>query len=183
MARDVRPGHRGEGLESMLGSEGRARLESLMLERTVAWAEAVAPGRVRISSPGEDVAAAAAATADRFGGGPLIVVSAQVPRLGPGHAAAALLDLAEGADASYGPLHSGGWYLAALREVRSDLLPVFAAPDDGEPLISRTLGAAAELGLEVGLLRMERGLETPADARALLADPLLPADVRAVLVR
>lgn len=152
-----------------------------MLARTVAWAEGTAPGRVMVSEPGADVRLAAAEAADRFGGGPLLVVAPQVPRLGEGHAAAALLDLREGADATYGPLNSGGWYLAGLRKVRPELLPEFAAPEEGSPLIARTLGDVAGLGLEVGLLRMERGLDTPADMRALLADPLLPGDVRAVL--
>jgi glycosyltransferase A (GT-A) superfamily protein (DUF2064 family) len=181
MARRAGPGGCRAGLEPLLGADGCMRLEAVMLARTVAWAEAAAPGRVMVSDPGADVRTAAAEAAGRFGGGPLLVVAPQVPRLGEGHAAAALLDLREGADASYGPLNSGGWYLAALREVRAELLPQLAAPDEGTPLIARTLGEVAELGLEVGLLRMERGLETPADARALLADPLLPQDVRAVL--
>ena len=35
--------------------------------------------------------------------------------------------------------------------------------------------------MEVGLLRHERALRTPADAAAFLADPLTPAEVRAAL--
>jgi glycosyltransferase A (GT-A) superfamily protein (DUF2064 family) len=181
MAGEAGAGRCRAGLEPVLGVERCARLEEVMLARTLAWARAAAGGRVMVSEPGEDVRSAAESAAAHFGAGPLLIVAPQVPRLGEGHAAAALLDLREGADAAYGPLQSGGWYLAALREVRAELLPDLSAPEDGTPLLVRTLGDAAGLGLEVGLLRMERGLETPADAWALLADPLLPAEVRAVL--
>jgi hypothetical protein len=43
------------------------------------------------------------------------------------------------------------------------------------------LGRAGELGAEVGMLRHERLLVTPADAAALLADPMAPPDLRAAL--
>jgi hypothetical protein len=45
------------------------------------------------------------------------------------------------------------------------------------------LAAARDAGLEVGLLRAERALHRPADVRAALADPLLPAEVARVLGR
>jgi hypothetical protein len=44
-----------------------------------------------------------------------------------------------------------------------------------------TLAAAQEAGLRLGLLRAERDLDTPDDARALLADPALPGDVASLL--
>jgi len=43
------------------------------------------------------------------------------------------------------------------------------------------LSRAREHELELGLLRYERELRQPLDVRALLADPLAPADVVAVL--
>jgi hypothetical protein len=43
------------------------------------------------------------------------------------------------------------------------------------------LGAINEAGVAVGLLRAERGLRRPADVRAALADPLLDAELRALL--
>ena len=43
------------------------------------------------------------------------------------------------------------------------------------------LERARRLGAEVGMLRHERLLVTPDDAAALLADPLLPAELRAAL--
>ncbi len=47
--------------------------------------------------------------------------------------------------------------------------------------IGLVLKRAGELGAEVGMLRHERLLVTPADAAALLADPLLPDELRAAL--
>jgi hypothetical protein len=41
--------------------------------------------------------------------------------------------------------------------------------------------AAQEAGIEIGLLRVERGLVTAADARAALIDPLTPPEVVALL--
>ena len=41
--------------------------------------------------------------------------------------------------------------------------------------------AAREAGLEVGLLRAERGLRRPDDVRALLADPLTDRELREIL--
>ena len=43
------------------------------------------------------------------------------------------------------------------------------------------LRRARELGAEVGMLRHERVLATPDDAAALLADPLLPDELRTAL--
>ena len=43
--------------------------------------------------------------------------------------------------------------------------------------------AANKAGLEVGILRGERALHRPADARAALADPLLPEAVARALGR
>jgi hypothetical protein len=48
-----------------------------------------------------------------------------------------------------------------------------------------TIGVATvrEAGLELGILRAERALHRPADVRAALADPLLPAGVGRILKR
>ncbi len=43
------------------------------------------------------------------------------------------------------------------------------------------LERAREAGASVGMLRHERMLETPGDVAALLADPLLDAELRAAL--
>jgi len=113
----------------------------------------------------------------RIGRGPVLIARADCPRLGPAHAAAALADLAAGCDVVFGATLEGGWYLAGLREPRAELLTV--APESGG--IAPVLQRARELDAEVGMLRHERVLATPADAAALLADPLLPPELRAAL--
>ncbi len=115
------------------------------------------------------------------GDGPLLIVSCDVPRLTVAHLAVAAADLDAGADASFGSTLDGGAYLLALREARPDLL---AHGPGGEPEragLARALASAHEAELDIGLLRMERRLRDPADAAAMLADPLLPAEVRSML--
>ena len=132
-------------------------VHDVLVARTLAVARAVAD-RVERTDAVEAV-----------GPGPLLVLPAICPRLGTGHVAAALADLAAGCDAAYGPTLEGDWYLAALAAPRADLLT-------GNPFT-----VAREHDVEVGLLRHERALRTPADAAAFLADPLTPAEVRAAL--
>jgi glycosyltransferase A (GT-A) superfamily protein (DUF2064 family) len=108
---------------------------------------------------------------------PLLVVFADMPRLGRWHAEATLEDLAEGADAAIGPTLDGGVYLLALAAEQPALLA--AVPEGGQAVMA----AAGQAGLEIGLLRPEHAVRTTDDRRALLADPLLPAEVRAALVQ
>ena len=74
---------------------------------------------------------------------------------------------------------AGTW--PALREPRPELLTV--APDAWQRAggIGLVLERAREAGASVGMLRHERMLETPGDVAALLADPLLDAELRAAL--
>jgi glycosyltransferase A (GT-A) superfamily protein (DUF2064 family) len=204
------------GLEPLLGPDGCARLQEVLVRRAGAWAAEVAPGRALVAAApppaaphaaaapeGRDVAALVpegttvfpqrgrhrgerlvAAVEEAFaraGPGPLLVAGTGVPRLSAPHAAAALADLAEGCDATFGPALDGGFYLAGL--AGSDAA-VFTLPDEaweGGDLLTGILTRAREHGLELGLLRYERELRAPLDVRAVLADPLAPADVVAVL--
>jgi glycosyltransferase A (GT-A) superfamily protein (DUF2064 family) len=136
------------------------------------------PGVTAFAQEDAEPAAALAAAIARVGRGQLLVAGTDCPRLGAAHAAAALGDLAAGCDVVVGATLEGGWYLAGLREPRPELLAV-APPGAGG--FERVLRRAAELGAEVGMLRHERLLNGPPDAAALLADPLLPADLRAAL--
>ena len=177
----ARAGGAPEGLVSLLGAEAAARLEEVLLEVTVAWAaEAVGGDRVVVERGGV-VATAARGVFERFGGGPVLVVGTTVPRLTRAHAAGALADMEAGADASFGPALDGAYYLLALREPREELLAT--APEDwaGPTVMAKSLRVAAELELDIGLLRTERTLEGPEDVAAFLADPLLPAGIRAAL--
>jgi glycosyltransferase A (GT-A) superfamily protein (DUF2064 family) len=136
------------------------------------------PGVTAFAQEDAEPAEALAAAIARIGRGPLLVAGVDCPRLGAAHAAAALGDLAAGCDVVVGATLEGGWYLAGLREPRPELLTI-APPGAGG--FERVLRRAAARGAEVGMLRHERLLIAPPDASALLADPLLPADLRAAL--
>lgn len=105
---------------------------------------------------------------------PALIAWADMPRLGDWHIEAPLADLREGADAAVGATLDGGVYLVALAAPQSRLL-------DALPMAAHVLAAAAELELEIGLLRPERALRSEDDRRALLADPLLAPEVRRAL--
>jgi len=106
-----------------------------------------------------------------------VVAGAAWPRLGRGHAAAAYSDLRAGARAVFGPALDGGAYLVAVPDRATDLLSL----PEGPAGLPRALETARTRGDEVGLLRHERELATPADAAAFLADPLLAPELRAAL--
>jgi hypothetical protein len=148
-------------------------LGAALLARAVAWAEAV--GTVRVLPVASDPAAVAAAAAGHAG--PVLVASADQPRLSAFHAESALTDLAEGADVAVGSTLDGGRYLFAVdggREIPAGLWD----PEAGTETVFRLAG---EAGLEIGLLRPERGLATPDDVRAAHADPLFPPEIAALL--
>lgn len=216
------------GLEPLLGPEGCARLQAVLVRRAAAWATEVAPGRALVAAApppprphgpppptgpphpsnqvdveGGDVAALVpegtvvfpqrgghrgerliAAVEDAFawaGAGPLLIAGTGVPRLSAPHAAAALADLAEGCDATFGPALDGGFYLAGLAGPYAAVFTLPAEAWESSDLLTGVLSRARDGGLELGLLRYERELRAPLDAQALLADPLAPADVVAVL--
>ncbi len=206
MARAPRPGQAKTRLEPLLGPDGCARLQAVLIARAARWASEVAPGAAFlavdppdgmgevealvppgvtvIAQAGRDLGARMAAAAAHVHAAtpvPTLIVGTDLPALAPAHAAAALADLAEGSDLAIGPALDGGYYLLALPAPRAGL---FALPPDAwgtEQVMALTLGAAGAADLEVGLLRAERDLDTPDDAAAALADPLTPAEIRAAL--
>lgn len=122
----------------------------------------------------DDVAAA-------LGGhdGPVLLVAGDVPRLDDELAAAALGDLAAGCILSFAPATDGKPFLVALSSARRELLDLFRGERRREAVFARTMA----LGGEVGLLRSERRVVTPADARALALDPMVPEPLRALAAR
>jgi len=206
MARAPVPGRCKTRLEPLLGPEGCARLQAGLVRRAAAWAHEVAPGAAwlaftppdreddlralvplgtrLIAQEGADLgerltAASARVLAEHPG--PLLIVGTDLPRLSARHAAAALSDLADGCEVSLGPALDGGWYLMGVRRPQPAL---FALPSDawGGPEVWTLTIAAAETGrLPLGLLRAERDLDTPKDAQAMLADPMLPPDIAELL--
>lgn len=198
------PGAEGvlEGLAGVLDAAAREDLQATLVRRAAAWAREVAGDHVRVAvepaaraaevaellgaeivvepqlggDRGGRIAATVQAAFDRWGG-PVLIAGTDVPRLTAAHAAAALADLEAGGDATFGPSMDGGWYLAALAAPRAELFDLAAEVWDGPVVMARTLEVAQRLGLEVGLLRMERALRTAGDVVAVRADPLSPAEV------
>ena len=205
IAKAPRPGLCKTRLEPLLGPEGCARLQALLVARAARWAAdvgdpfvvftpadareemaALAPGAKLIpqvgGSLGDRLAGAFRAVLAEHAG-PAVLVGVDTPQLGLAHAQAAVDDLRDGIDVSVGPADDGGYYLIALREPRDAL---FALPPElwgGSEVLFRTLEAAARAGLSVGMLRSERDLDDEPDVRALLADPLTPPDIAAILRR
>lgn len=171
-----------------------ALIEALLVERAARWAARVAPGQARVIAArgvlpagvraiepdardrGARVAAAAADALEAVGG-PLLIVSAAFPSLGPAHDGAALDDLENGCDVTLGPSTDGEWYLLGLGAAAPALMRSLAAGADA----AETMRAATVAGLAFGLLRSERPLRSAADAGALRADPLAAPELLAAL--
>jgi glycosyltransferase A (GT-A) superfamily protein (DUF2064 family) len=112
---------------------------------------------------------------------PVLVAWPQLPAWRADHAEAVLDDLADGCAVSLGPMFDGGFYLVALAHPVPSLLALDDAAWTGTDPIGLAAQAAQAQDTCVGLLRTERGLRTAADVAALLADPLLDQDLRALL--
>ena len=203
IAKAPRPGLCKTRLEPLLGRDGCARLQAVLVARAAAWASAVgdafvvftpedAREEIAALAPGATLLAQAdGSLGDRLASafravlashpGPALLVGVDTPQLGRAHADAALGDLRDGIDVTVGPAADGGYYLIGLREPND---AVFALPSElwgGSEVLLRTLAAAHDEGLSVAMLRSERDLDDEADARAMLADPLTPPDVAAAL--
>jgi hypothetical protein len=163
----------------MPASRGRPdALERELTQRARRWADEIAPETVVPASSGVGQAVTALFAG---GGGPVLVLWPELARWRPDHAAGALEDLSDGCQLSVGPMFDGGFYLVAFARPVPGLL---ALPDDAwhtrDP-IGLAADAARRSGHAIGLLRTERGLRTPADVKALLADPLLDDELRQLL--
>jgi hypothetical protein len=157
-------------LDAALGVERAAAVRRFLAGRALDWAAAHAPA-LHLAVPD---AVAAVGALDGVAG-PVLLVAPDVPGLDDRLAEAALADLAEGAQLAMAPATDGRPFLVAL--ARPDPGLVLAAAD-GLP----DRQAAAELiGGELGLLRSERRLVSPGDARAFAADPLTPPELAELL--
>lgn len=99
-----------------------------------------------------------------------------MPGLSPQLARAALEDLAEGAEIVVGAAHDARPYLVALPAAGEELAALAGLSFDGG-----VLGTFAERGALLGMLRSERRLRSPGDARALALDPLAPPELLAIM--
>jgi hypothetical protein len=125
----------------------------------------------------EDEVAAALGEALGDHAGPVLLVAPDVPRLDDALAEAVLGDLSAGCALSFAPATDSRPYLLALAQASSQSLALVGARDRHREAV---FAAAMELGGDVGLLRSERRVVTPRDARALAIDPIVPADLRAL---
>ena len=199
-----RPGSCKTRLEPLLGPERCAQLQAALIRRATAWAAAVGDpylaftpsdaredvaalvpdGTVLVEQAEGDLGRRLAAAADRVHaehGGPVLLVGVDTPQLGPEVGAAAIDDLRNGIDVTFGPSTDGGYYLVGLGEPHPE---VFALPSDtwgGHDVLERSLALAHEAGLSLAMLRAERHLDDEGDARALLADPLTPPEIASLL--
>jgi glycosyltransferase A (GT-A) superfamily protein (DUF2064 family) len=206
MARAPRAGTVRQALEPTLGAARCAALQAMLIERAATWASHVAPSAVHVAyepadsgrelrallgvepflfpQNGEGIAGRLAdATARVFGrlAGPLLIIWPELVRWRTEHSAGALEDLREGCDVSLGPVIGGGFYLIAIAK---PLPSLFGLPEQAwrsPDVMSIALPAAQEAGLEIGLLRTERGMRSPEDLRAAVADPLLVGELTTVL--
>jgi len=115
--------------------------------------------------------------------GPVFVVWPDLPRFSTRVGTAALDDLAAGADLVLGPTFESGYYLLAMARPLPGLFTRGEQLWRGPGSLMRLFEATDELGLKVGLLQGQRALHRPADARAALADPLLPDAIARALRR
>lgn len=208
MVRAPRRGEVRRALEPLLGPERCAALQATLIVQTIAWANVVAPGALHVAlepadacneirrltgdgavlfpQNGEGIAGRLADAVARVFArheGPLLIVWPDLPRLRLGHARGALDDLRAGCDVVLGPAVDGGFYLIGINR---PLPRLFALPENAwrsPDAMTIGLAAARDAGLEIGLLKPERALHRPADVRAALADPLLPAELGRVLGR
>jgi len=208
MVRSPRRGEVRRALEPVLGLDGCVALQTALIKGAVEWAALLSPRAVYLAheppDAGADLArlvgdgvglfpqngdgisgrvADAVARVAAHGAGPIVIVWPDLPTLREVHAEAVLSDLAAGVEVVLGPVFDGGYYLIAIsRSVPS----LFALPEQvwrASDALTQVLTAAADSGLESGVLRPERALHRPSDVRAALADPLLPETVRRALGR
>ena len=99
-----------------------------------------------------------------------------MPALDARLAVTALEDLAAGCDIVLGAAHDARPYLLAVPRPDPALMALVERSLDGG-----VLGAFAERGVTLGMLRHERRLASAADARALAIDPSAPPELAALV--
>ena len=170
----------------VLAAERSEAVDELLAARALFWARsAVGTGAaVRVAEAGEemvDALRAAGVDGSPPDGWPLVVIAPALPVWSDELAGAVLSDLDDGCPLAIGPIFDGGFYLLALARPIPSLADLSEQELTGRHGMNALIELAARDGLEVGLLRTERGLRRPADVRALLADPLTDAELRRLL--
>jgi CTP:molybdopterin cytidylyltransferase MocA len=163
-------------LAALLGEQGMAALRRELAARARRWAAAAAPDRAF-----EATSLDAAAVALHGHEGPVLLAAPDVPSLSAAHAAAAVADIAAGTLITIARTTDGHPFLVGLPRLDPDLLDLtadlFDWELDGMEVFGRVVLAAEAADAEVGMIATERRLASIGDARALLADPLAPAEL------
>lgn len=206
MAKAPRPGLVKTRLGALLGDDGCAKLQALLVRRAAGLAFAVAPGSTYVAFHPADGGAEmaelvpdgavlmaqrgghlgerlAAATADVFAArrAPLVAIGTDIPLLEPAHLREALGSLETGNDVVFGPANDGGYYLVGLRRPLPVLFDIAPRLWGGPEVLAASLARAEAAHLCVGQLEVLTDLDTAEDAMALLGEPGLPRDLRDVL--
>jgi hypothetical protein len=156
-------------------------LRAAVADHAAGWVSAVAaPGLAFF--PDVDGHEVVGALTDLLAGhdGPVLLVGPDVPRLDAALAEAALGDIAAGCVLSFAPATDARPFLLALADARPEALALLAPHGRSRDAL---FAEAMALGDEVGLLRSERRVVTPEDARALAMDPIAAPDLRALAAR
>ena len=159
-------------LDELLGDVAASALRRELARRACSWAAEVA-GPDGLAFEANSPAAALAALEGHEG--PVLLVSPDVPGLDAHLAETALEDLAQGVVMSFGPATDSLPYLIGLPDLDAELISLAGAPvaDLYAAVTSREGGA--------GMLRSERRLVSPGDARAFAADPATPLELGVLL--
>jgi rSAM/selenodomain-associated transferase 2/rSAM/selenodomain-associated transferase 1 len=206
MAKAPRPGTVKTRLHPMLGPDGCATLAGHLIQHAVSVAlaagevtvfTAIDPPDARVEVRGLLPAGVAQlrqhgadlgermtnAAGEVFARGhrPVVVIGTDAPTLTSGLLNRAFGELARGCAAVFGPALDGGYYLVGLCRPAQELFALDPCVWGSDRVLAASLAAARRAGLDARLLPTLRDLDTPADAEALLADPLLPPVVGAAL--
>jgi CTP:molybdopterin cytidylyltransferase MocA len=155
---------------ALLGAPGVAAVQAALWDRARRWAHDVAPEHAYEAT---SLDAAAAAVHDHTG--PVLLAAPDVPALSARHAAAGIDDLAAGCLLSLARATDGRPFLIAVPRMDDELLELAGA------LFDRVIRVASVAGRDIGMISVERRLATVGDARALMADPLAPPELVALL--
>jgi hypothetical protein len=176
-------------LEVPLGPAQSAALAEELRAQAASFARSVAGGPFHTAKPPEGLSDAVMRVFGvgrghedgAPGSGPVLVIWPELARIGDTVGGAALEDIRSGADVVLGPVLDGGLYLLGLRQPFPELLERLEESLASREPATASLAVASEMGLEIGLLRVERALRTASDVEAALADPLTPEEIRRVL--
>jgi hypothetical protein len=168
----------GDELRDPLGQSRTEALMELQSARARAWAMTSFPaGTVQPRSGGlaDVISDPGLIGADDV----FVVVTPELATWSADLGRAALDDLRAGCALSVGPIFDGGLRLlgaGARGDAAADRVDL-----SGPAVLATLLGLAERAGIEVGLLRTERGLRSADDVRALLVDPLCDEELRGLL--